>query len=104
MSRSQILDNLTNDVEDLLGKLGSDVSPEVRELRDRLGNGIAERRRSAARAAAEASSVLKNYVALADDYIHDSPWLAIGTAAAAAGVIGFIAGNLLTSNRRGWSL
>jgi len=103
MSKSQILATLSNDVEELLGKLGNDLSPEVRELRDRLGKGIAETRKSAARAGADASSAMKNYAIVADDYIHDSPWVAIGTAAAAAGIVGFIAGNLFASNRRGWS-
>ena len=101
MSKSQILANLTNDVEDLLGKLGSDLSPEVRELRDRLGKGIAETKKSAARAGAEANSVLRNYADVADDYIHDSPWLAVGAAAAAAGILGFVAGTFLAPNRRG---
>ena len=103
MSKSEILANLSNDVEELLGKLGSDLSPEVRELRDRLGKGIAETRKSAARAGAEAGSAMKNYAVVADDYIHDSPWIAVGTAAAAAGIIGFVAGSLFASNRRGWS-
>ena len=103
MSKSQILDNLSNDVEELLGRLGSDLSPEVRELRDRLGKGIAETRKSAARASAEANSVLNKYAGVADEYIHDSPWIAIGTAAAAAGIIGFIAGSSFASNRRGWN-
>ncbi|MEP6547827.1 MAG: DUF883 domain-containing protein [Gammaproteobacteria bacterium] len=104
MSKSQILTNLTNDVEDLLGKLGSDLSPDVRDLRDRLGKGIAETRKSAARVGAQASSAVRNYAVVADDYIHDSPWIALGTAAAAAGVIGFLAGSLFASNRRGWRL
>ncbi len=102
MSKSRILENLSNDVEELLGKLGSDLSPEVRELRDRLGKGIAETRQSADRAAAEANSALRNYAGVADEYIHDSPWIAIGTAAATAGIIGFIAGNFFASGRRGW--
>jgi ElaB/YqjD/DUF883 family membrane-anchored ribosome-binding protein len=103
MAKSKILENLTADVEELLGKLGSDLSPEVRELRDRLDRGIAATKKSATRAGAEAGSVLQNYAGAADDYIHDSPWVAVGTAAAAAGIIGFVAGTLLASNRRGWT-
>ncbi len=102
MSKSQILANLSNDVEELLGKLGSDLTPEVRELRARLGKGLEQTRKSVARAGAEAESSLKNYAVLANDTIHDSPWVALGAAAAAAGIIGFIAGNLFASNRRGW--
>ena len=101
MSKARILNNLSNDVEELLGKLGSDLSPEVRELRDRLGEGLAETRKSAARAGAAANSALQGYADAADEYIHDSPWIAIGAAAAAAGIIGFIAGNFFTSGRRG---
>jgi ElaB/YqjD/DUF883 family membrane-anchored ribosome-binding protein len=36
--------------------------------------------------------------------VHDSPWIALGTAAAAAGVMGFLAGSLLNNtSRRFWN-
>ena len=104
MSTSQILDNLSNDVEELVGKLGSDLSPEVRELRDRLGQGIEESRRSAARVGTDATSALRNYAGVADEYIHDSPWIAIGAAAAAAAGI-FDAWNISHELRKtDWSI
>jgi ElaB/YqjD/DUF883 family membrane-anchored ribosome-binding protein len=74
MSNAQIADNVTNDVEET----------------------------AIAKAAKNASETLKNYAVTVDDYVHDSPWLAIGTAAAAAAALGFLAGTLLASNRRRW--
>lgn len=103
MSNEQILDDLTNDVEELLGKLGTDQRPEIRDLRERLGKTIADTKSAIAQAGKDASETLKNYAVSVDDYVHDSPWLAIGTAAAAAAALGFLAGTLFASNRRSWN-
>jgi ElaB/YqjD/DUF883 family membrane-anchored ribosome-binding protein len=51
----------------------------------------------------EANEAIKNYAVSVDDYVHDSPWIALGTAVAAAGVVGYLAGSFLGSNRRNWS-
>jgi ElaB/YqjD/DUF883 family membrane-anchored ribosome-binding protein len=50
----------------------------------------------------EANEAIKNYAVAVDDYVHDSPWIALGAAVAAAGVVGYLAGSLLGSNRRIW--
>jgi ElaB/YqjD/DUF883 family membrane-anchored ribosome-binding protein len=54
-------------------------------------------------AKAQANEAIKNYAVSVDDYVHDSPWIALGMAVAAAGVVGFLAGSLAGSNRRIWS-
>ncbi len=100
MSKTETIDNLTNDVEELLGKLGPDQRPEVRDLRDRLDRTMAQTKRAVAQAAAQAGDTIKNYAVSVDDYVHDSPWLAVGTAAATAAALGFLAGVLFASNRR----
>jgi ElaB/YqjD/DUF883 family membrane-anchored ribosome-binding protein len=102
MNQAKILDELTNDVEELLDKLGGNQSPEVRDLRDRLGKTITETRNGLARAKSQVNEFVKDYAVSVDDYVHDSPWVALGTAVATAGVLGFIAGTLLASNRRSW--
>lgn len=102
MSNTQSLDNLTTDVEELLGKLGSDPRPEIRDLRERLNQTIAKTKSAVAQAASQAGDTLKDYAVSVDDYVHDSPWVAIGTAAATAAALGFVAGTLFASNRRSW--
>ena len=103
MNNPQILDDLTNDVDELLGKLGTDQGPEIRDLRDRVARTIAETKSAISQAGKDAGETLKNYAVSVDDYVHDSPWLAIGTAAAAAAALGFIAGTVFASNRRSWT-
>lgn len=102
MKKAKILRELADDAELLLGKLGDDQSQEVRELRERLTKSLGEAKNAAVDAKTQANEAIKNYVATVDDYVHGSPWIALGTAVAAAGVVGFLAGSLFTSNRRLW--
>jgi ElaB/YqjD/DUF883 family membrane-anchored ribosome-binding protein len=102
MKKAKILRELANDAELLLGKLGDDQSQEVRDLRDRLDRSLSEAKDAVADVRTQANEAIKNYAVTVDDYVHDSPWIALGTAVAAAGVVGFLAGSLLTSNRRIW--
>ena len=51
----------------------------------------------------DANEAIKNYAVSVDDYVHDSPWIALGTAVAAASVLGFLAASLLHNNRRIWN-
>ncbi len=102
MNQAHILSELTADVEDLLGRLADNDSPEIRELRDRLDSTIAETRGALARVKSQASGLMKDYALSVDDYVHDSPWVALGTAVATAGVLGFLAGSVLATNRRTW--
>ncbi len=100
MSQAQTLDNLTNDVQELLGTLGPDQKPEIRDLRERLSRTIAQSKNAVAEAAAQAGETLKNYAVTVDDFVHESPWLAVGTAVVTAGALGFLAGTLFASSRR----
>ena len=102
MNQARILSELTHDVEDLLGRLADNQSPEIRDLRDRLDRTIAETRNGLTQVKSQATEFMKNSAASVDDYVHDSPWVALGTAVATAGVLGFLAGTLMTTNRRTW--
>ncbi|HSY96928.1 MAG TPA: DUF883 family protein [Steroidobacteraceae bacterium] len=103
MKKAKLLRDLTNDAELLLERLGNDQSQEVRELRERLNKTLSEAKEAMADAQSRANEAIKNYAVSVDDYVHDSPWVAQGTAVAAAGVMGFLAGSLLNNNRRLWS-
>jgi ElaB/YqjD/DUF883 family membrane-anchored ribosome-binding protein len=104
MKKAKLLRDLTNDTELLLDRIGNDSSQEVRDLRDRLNKTLSEAKGVIANGGNQANEAIKNYAVSVDDYVHDSPWIALGTAAAAAGVMGFLAGSLLNNtSRRFWN-
>jgi ElaB/YqjD/DUF883 family membrane-anchored ribosome-binding protein len=103
MKKAKLLRDLTNDTQLLLDRLGNDQSQEVRDLRERLNKTLSEAQGVMADARSQANEAIKNYAVSVDDYVHDSPWIALGTAVAAAGVMGFLAGSLLHNNRRFWN-
>ena len=86
MKKAKLLRDLSNDAELLLDKLGNDQSQEVRDLRERLNRTLSEAKEVMADAQSRANEAIKNYAVSVDDYVHDSPWVALGTAVAAAGV------------------
>jgi ElaB/YqjD/DUF883 family membrane-anchored ribosome-binding protein len=85
------LHNLIGDVEDLLKKLANIGDAEVAKVRARVEKTLA----SAREAAGEGVSVVKDYARQAtevtDEYVHESPWTAVGLAAAVGVLIGYIA-------------
>ena len=103
MKKATLLRDLTNDAELLLDRLGNDSSQEVRDMRERLNKTLSEAKEVIANGQSQANEAIKNYAVSVDDYVHDSPWIAMGTAVAAAGVMGFLAGSLLHNNRRFWN-
>lgn len=103
MKKTTLLRDLTNDTELLLDRLGNDSTQEVRDLRERLNKTLSEAKGVIANGRSQANEAIKNYAVSVDDYVHDSPWIAVGTAVAAAGVMGFLAGSLLNNNRRFWN-
>ena len=103
MKKAKLLRDLTTDAELLLERLGNDQSQAVSELRERLNKTLSEAKEVIANGNSRANEAIKNYAVSVDDYVHDSPWIALGTAVAAAGVMGFLAGSLLNNNRRIWN-
>jgi len=85
------LHNLIGDVEELLKKLANIGDAEVAKVRARVERTLA----SAKTAAAEGVTAVKGYARQAgtatDEYVHESPWTAMGLAAAVGVLIGFIA-------------
>jgi ElaB/YqjD/DUF883 family membrane-anchored ribosome-binding protein len=96
-ARERVVDDFATvlrDVEDLLKKAGQETGDRAHELRAE-----AESKLLAAKyrlRELEDQFVARSRAAAkhADDYVHESPWMAIGVAAA----VGFVAGLLL--NRR----
>lgn len=85
------LHNLIVDVEDLLKKLANIGDAEIAKVRARVEKTLA----SAREAAGEGVTLVKGYARqgaqATDEYVHESPWTAMGLAAAVGVLIGFIA-------------
>jgi ElaB/YqjD/DUF883 family membrane-anchored ribosome-binding protein len=100
MSDSAELRELTAQVEDLLGKMGSIQTPEVQALRDRVNQAISSAKSAMSDAGEGAADAIKNALVSADDYVHQNPWIAVGVVAGIAGAVGFLAGLVATPKPR----
>jgi len=92
MNKSQELQQLTDHVEDLLGKVADDQSPHLQDLRTRVSQTIQSAKTAISRADTAAMDALKSAASSADDYVRENPWVAIGVIAGAAASLGFLAG------------
>jgi ElaB/YqjD/DUF883 family membrane-anchored ribosome-binding protein len=84
----QQVGELTDEVEGLLDKIKNLDLPNVQVLKERVARGI----RSTRAALADAGESVKNAAIATDEYVHDSPWAAVGIAAGLALALGFILG------------
>jgi ElaB/YqjD/DUF883 family membrane-anchored ribosome-binding protein len=92
MNKSQELQHLTANVEGLLTKVADDHSPQVEELRSRVGQAVQSAKTAISQADNAALAALKNAAGSADDYVRENPWIAIGVIAGFAASLGFLAG------------
>lgn len=83
--------DLVADVEDLLKKVANVGDAEIAAVRDRLQKTLATAKSSAAAGARRARVYAQDASTAADDYVRESPWTAVGLAAAVGVLIGFIA-------------
>ena len=92
MNKSQELQQLTDHVEGLLGKVADDHSPQVQELRTRANQAVESAKAAISKADNAAMDAIRNAASSADDYVRDNPWVAIGVIAGVAASLGFLAG------------
>ena len=83
--------DLIADVEDLLKKVANVSDAEVARVRDRLQTTLAAVRSSANAGAQRARAYAHDASTATEEYVRESPWTAIGVAAAVGVLIGFIA-------------
>jgi ElaB/YqjD/DUF883 family membrane-anchored ribosome-binding protein len=92
MNRSQELERLTNHAQGLLGEVADDQSPQVQELRTRVNQTVEFMMTEISKVNTVALDVLRYAASSADDCVRENPWVAIGAIAAAAALLGFLAG------------
>jgi ElaB/YqjD/DUF883 family membrane-anchored ribosome-binding protein len=87
---SEEIDHLIADVEDLVARIGDAADPEIARLRGKVEQAVAAARKSIAQGADQVQRKAQEAVDAGDEYVHDEPWRAVGVAALAGLVVGFL--------------
>ncbi len=86
----QEVSNLMADMQDLLGRVAHIADPDVVRLRAKLTDAMASAKASIAKGSDTVRRSARDALSAGDSYVRDQPWQAIGVAAAAGLVIGFL--------------
>ena len=86
----QEVSNLMADVQELLGRVAHVADPEVIRLRAKVADALSTAKASIAQGSDSVRRHARDAVSAGDSYVHDQPWQAIGVAAAAGLVVGFL--------------
>lgn len=87
---SQEVRNLMADMQDLLGRVAHVADPEIARLRAKIERGLATAKRSLEDGTDLVQRHAKDAMIAGDSYVRDQPWQAVGIAAAAGLVVGFL--------------
>jgi ElaB/YqjD/DUF883 family membrane-anchored ribosome-binding protein len=83
--------NLISDVEDLMARIADLKDSDVVRVRNKVQRAVDATKQSLSESADSLRVQAQNIAATADDYVHESPWQAIGIAALVGAVIGILA-------------
>ena len=82
--------NLVADVEDLIKKVANVKDAEIAEIRSKVEHTLAQAKDAATQGVANIRGFTRDAQRATDEYVHESPWAAIGVAAAVGVLIGFL--------------
>ena len=88
-------DELLDSVDDLLKRIADVDSPEIKKIRTKVQVAAAVARSAWQDTAQYANRQVRNSLRWPNEYLHDSPWRAIGIAA----LVGVSVGAILTRSR-----
>ncbi len=94
MKSSATYEQLTESAKELLTQLAHINTPEVVTLKDRVANAIDSAQSTLKDTRDQALDQARALAASVDDYVRESPWIAIIGIATAASAAGFVAGVL----------
>jgi ElaB/YqjD/DUF883 family membrane-anchored ribosome-binding protein len=86
----QEVSNLMADVQDLLGRVAHVADPEVIRLRAKVTDALSTAKATIARGSDSVQRSARDAMNAGDSYVHEQPWQAIGIAAAAGLLVGFL--------------
>ncbi len=84
------LERLVGDLRNLLSSKDLDGIPEIKQLRQRLDEGVQSVRDATVRAAQDAAQQARDAARAADRYAHDEPWRVASAALAVGALVGFL--------------
>jgi ElaB/YqjD/DUF883 family membrane-anchored ribosome-binding protein len=87
----QEVNNLMADVQDLLGRLAHVADPDIARLRSKVEGGLTAAKKTLVDGTDRVQRHAKNAMSAGDSYVRDQPWQAVGIAAVAGLVVGFLA-------------
>jgi ElaB/YqjD/DUF883 family membrane-anchored ribosome-binding protein len=82
--------NLLADVQDLLSRIAHVADPEIARVRVKVERGLASAKQAIADGTDRVQRHAKDAAAASDSYVREQPWQAVGIAAAAGLLIGFL--------------
>lgn len=83
--------NLMADVQDLLGRVAHVADPEIARLRTNVELRLSAAKKALVDGTDHIQRHAKSAMSAGDSYVRDQPWQAVGIAAAAGLVVGFLA-------------
>ena len=83
------IEQLLSDLGSLLSSKELDSVPQIRDVRQRLNDGVTHVRDTVASAADETANLTREAARMGNEYAHDEPWRVAGVALAVGAVIGF---------------
>lgn len=87
---SSEIQNLIADVEDLMAKVANFKDADVTRVRGKVEQALSAAKRSLTQGTETIRRQARETAASADDYVHSSPWQALGLAALTGVVVGFL--------------
>ncbi len=88
---SSEIKNLISDVEDLMARIADLKDGDVARVRNKVQRAVDATKHSLSESADTLRQQAQNVAATADDYVHESPWQAIGIAALVGALVGILA-------------
>ena len=83
---------LMADVQDLLGRVAHVADPEIARVRARVEAGLSSAKAAIGEGAHKIRKSAGDAMAAGDGYVRERPWQAVGVAAAAGLLVGFLVG------------
>ncbi|QNP48942.1 glycine zipper domain-containing protein [Diaphorobacter aerolatus] len=83
------IEQLLSDLGSLLSSKELDSIPQIRDVRERLSDGVGRVRDTVAHAAEETATRTRDAARVSNEYAHEEPWRVAGAALAVGAVIGF---------------
>ncbi len=87
---SQEVNDLIADVEELVGRVGEAADPEIARLRAKVEQAVSLAKKSLIQGAEHVQRKTHAAMDAGDRYVRDQPWQALGVAALAGLVLGFL--------------